>query len=254
MKYVFLFLAFLLVSVTFAEEPDRVDFTEFGCLLLIDDLWSIDNQTTDEINLTHKKYPSAQLIIRKHILAKENQIKSESELSSAITGLYRELGVELAPSDHPEYFLKQNRVVFFKEYTTKNPETGSPLRIILKGIIVRSDSHGQVLYLLQAQVPADYYSRVFAQITATLDSFQLTEPILETLYPSGYGSTIIIFFVVIVLMGFFFMRNRRVQRSANPLGGDSKNFWRCPSCNRINHTANLSCHRCGYQKTGQHTR
>ena len=107
--------------------------------------------------------------------------------------------------------------------------------------------------MLQAEAPDRIYDEVNGDITAMMKSLEITSRLSDALFPKGVDYGYFLLFLVLVALAFFFVRNRKIQRSRNPLGRNSQHYWRCPTCQLVNHVDSQSCQRCGTERVLQKT-
>ncbi|SYZ74179.1 exported hypothetical protein [Candidatus Zixiibacteriota bacterium] len=245
-----IFIVFLLITATTAMAGDAFISEKMGCLLVIPPGWTIDTSIADEIMLVEAENTAVYVSVKRYPISSANQIGSEDDLASAITGLYSKLGVNPVSGEKPKFAIKNGRAEFESDFMSR--DAGGIIRDhkYLKGVITRLNHDGQVLYLIIAAAPIEDYIQAYPQIQSIVNSFHITGDMASDLFvKSGSGLyKYLLLGIIAALSIFFFTRNRRVQRSINPLGGDSGNFWRCVSCGRVNHIDNRFCHRCGEER------
>jgi hypothetical protein len=221
---------------------------EFGGCFVVPDGWDIDSSYYDQIILTYRQNADIALTIKRYILERENRVGSDEQLAAAITGLYKDLNVDVSGGDAAEYSIKRGVASFHKSWTEFEKSEQVLYEKYLTGYLGRLIDGNQVLYLIIAEAPKDRYEQIFPQFLLVANSFQIVRDLMKGLYPGGGFSTYVLVLVLFLLAVFFFARNRRVQKSRNPLGRDSSSFWRCRSCGRVNHTENSHCNRCGRER------
>ena len=178
-------------------------------------------------------------------LDSDSPIRSEKALTEAIAGLYNDIGIKSATPDMIRYAAEGGTASFKAEYNKMLEETGTVIRTGLRGIVCQTASGEQVLYLIVVMAPPEMFEIIKARTGLLMDSFQINETLAEDFFPRKNLSPYIFLLLVLALTVFFFIRNRRVQKSRNPLGKDSGSFWRCSLCGRANHIDNETCGRCG---------
>ena len=144
--------------------------------------------------------------------------------------------------------LGEDRASFYHNYIERIKAENDTVSVVLKGIIIRTKGNRQIFYLMRGYRSSHSDISTTTDLEKMINSFVVAIPLSDSLFPKKQGYGYIILFVVIVLMGFFYYRNKRVQSSKNPMGGDSKYFWRCRNCQRANHVDNKSCQRCGSER------
>nr|MBN2278415.1 zinc finger Ran-binding domain-containing family 2 protein [candidate division Zixibacteria bacterium] len=242
----FLFAAIFFVGL-FAAAPaggkyhsDRMD-----CTVAIPQDWAVDDSIDNRIRIYSVREPTVTIGIFRHVIEDTNRLESDADLGKAISGLYFELGIDSGLALEPEYTVIGPRADFQIEFTVRDSIPENARIMHLRGIVVQPAVGGQVLYLLLAEAPGDLDSSQTAVINHLLQSFEITIPLADDLYPSKNLSAYLLLLLLLGLSAFFYARSRRIQRSRNPLGRDSGNFWRCTECGKINHKENRSCSRCG---------
>lgn len=223
------------------------------CRLDIPDGWSADDIIEDEMSIRNNEYNSARLLIRRYELDKGNQIGSESGLRQAIHGLYRQLGIHQVTEDEIDFTIDGNRAEFGREYTNMGHNDTCLMHYNLKGILVRRGDLRQVFYLLQAEAPDRIFDKVSADITTMMKSLEITSKLSDDLFPKGVDYGYFLLMLVMAALVFFFVKNRKIQRSRNPLGRNSQHYWRCPTCQLVNHVDSQSCQRCGTERVLEKT-
>jgi len=246
-------IAVSLLLLAISAEAKEYNFETFGCRVDIPDGWDIDSALADEVVMYDVSDRLIEILFRKYPLDKNYQIKNEQELVDAISGLYREFGVDVRDINGLNYKLKGDRAVFNLEYVEEDRQNDLLVRKYIEGIIVRSERNGQILYLLSASAPLSEFDRVGQIARQVFGSFEITVPLDDTLFQKQSSLALIMLFLVLVLMGFFYIRNRKIQRSRHPLGRISANHWRCKSCGLVNHIDSHTCNRCGAENITQYT-
>ncbi len=241
----------LLAAVSMLAGTHTID--SFGCRLDISEDWTADTSLGEEIALYNEKFPRAVILLQRYSLEKERQINSEEALRQAIVGLYKELGALTSDSADIQYVLENHRAWFDLEFVEEDPDTAILIRKYIKGMVVREKGDGQTLYLLNIEMPLEDYESDYAAWETLADSWVVTAEIEDYLFPRESNWGLFMLFIVMSLMLFFYARNRRIQKSANPLSRESRNFWRCPNCHLVNHIEHHTCTRCGAENVVQYT-
>lgn len=195
--------------------------------------------------------PTARLSILRYEISEENRLNSRYDILEAIEGLYKQLGVGEIPFGEINLTLGEDRASFYMDYIENESKVLSDMDTILvnlKGIIIRTEDNRQIFYLMRGYKTSLSSKLVSADLENMINSFDITIPLAETLFPKSPGYGYIFLFIVIVLMAFFYYRNKKVQNSKNPLGRDSEHFWRCPTCQLANHVEKKTCQRCGAER------
>ncbi len=236
------------VSSTFAGDGFISD--RLGCLVVILPGWNIDTSIADEITITNIEKGGIFVSIKRYAIAPANQIGSEDDLEIAISGLYSKLGINLPSDQKPKFAVRNGRAEFEADFMSRDANAIIRDHKYLKGTITRLNKDGQVLYLIIAASPIEVFADVYPQIQLIINSFHITGEMAPDLYVKSSSGLYKYFLlgIIIALCVFFFTRNRRIQRSSNPLGADSGNFWRCIACGRVNHIDSRFCHRCGAER------
>jgi len=238
---------------TAVAECAPTSFREFGCTIDIPAGWQADSAIADEIMLFRENEPETEILIRRFPLEKNYQLHNEAELVEALKGLYSELGMNAEDQSRINYQLREDRAVFNLEFVESDPNFTEMMRKYIEGIIVREEGDGQTMYLMMVRAPMARFDQIRPDALTVFSSFVITIPLSSVLFPRESQFGLVMLFIVIALMAFFFVRNRRIQRSRNPLGKSSANFWRCPSCGLANHIEHDRCNRCGSERLTQHT-
>ena len=246
---IFLFISlFALTLSAAAQESANVKSDRMQCFLVAPVGWVIDTSRSDEIIVSESPRSPIFISLKRYELEDDNRIGSEQDLSQAIVGLYRKMGVPLRDDSLPSFEILAGKAHFQADYSTFSVDGKTRLRRLVDGTIVRLADGEQTLFLFVAEAPADLYYMVFPNFLLTVRSFQVTASTNPKVFASAGAFKYFLILLLIGLTIFFFARNRRVQRSFNPLGADSNNFWRCASCGRVNHNDIHYCHRCGAQR------
>jgi len=237
----------IIFSVFFlsAGANDEYISNKLGCAFRLPPCWKIDSTTSTDIFLSDSLNHSVNAAIYKYLLDRNGQIGSDEELIEAIMGLYQELGIEISPDENIDYSLENSRAVFDMDFEDYNTTEERYYHKSLRGILAQLNDGGQVLYLIIAKSPKKCYESSQADINLLLYSFRITKQLSDKFYVRNNFSSYLMTLLIFLLIAFFFSRNRRIQKSKNPLGRDSSHFWRCPSCHRVNHIDNVQCNRCG---------
>ncbi len=248
MKFLFLFLIFLL-SIPLAGQDfggRHADGIGYGTSL--PDGWIPVESSSMEMTIRKSNDPSARLSILQYEIAEEIRLTSRYDILEAIDGLYQQLGIGEIPYEDINLTLGEDRASFYIDYIERIKSDSDTVKVSIKGIIVRTEDNRQIFYLMRGYITSKSDKSVSADLNDMINSFEITIPLSDSLFPKKSGYGYIILFIVIALMAFFYLRNKKVQNSKNPLGGDSKYFWRCPACQLANHVDNNTCQRCGAER------
>jgi hypothetical protein len=243
-------ISFLLSAQT-GYSLDNYFSNKYGFYVVVPDGWRLDTNTANEVVLSDFANDSSYVSIKKYQIENDKEIGSDADLVAAISGLYRNLGI---PAEKPEqiyYSLADGKAVFEVEFLGRDI-SGKAQKKRLKGVICRAADNGQILYLMIAVAPEEYYETIAPKFMMILRSFRITDDISPNLYSRPRIVKYFLIFVILVLTVFFFARNRKVQKSSHPLGRDSSNYWRCGECGRVNHVDVKFCHRCGAERKRDH--
>ncbi|MCX6827275.1 MAG: zinc ribbon domain-containing protein [candidate division Zixibacteria bacterium] len=221
---------------------------KLGFFVLVPSGWTVDTSRVDEVVVSDSADSSAFISIKRYQIESANEIESEDNLLTAISGLYMKLGVPNSSKEQVKFSVTSDRAIFENNYAAYDLTSKILYHKYLKGIIGRKADNGQFLYLMIAAAPQDIYDQVIPNFQLVTGSFIIAEKMAPDLFPKTNTLKYFLIFIILVLTVFFFTRNRRVQMSRNPLGKDSGNFWRCASCGRVNHIDSKFCHRCGSER------
>ncbi|MEW6015234.1 MAG: zinc ribbon domain-containing protein [Candidatus Zixiibacteriota bacterium] len=245
---------FIILTAAFAAAPvaaqvddnaGNIFSDKLQCFLAAPPGWFVDTSRSDEIIISESPQSPIFISVKRYFIEDGNQISSEDDLRQAISGLYRKMGVPLAIDSIPKYQLDLGKAHFETDFTALAIDGRTKLRKYVSGTIVRLTDGRQALYLLIAEAPSDIYYHIFPSFLMSIRSFHITATTApKVLFSAGIFKYFLIGLLVMLTI-FFFARNRRVQKSFNPLGADSHNFWRCASCGRVNHNDVHFCNRCG---------
>jgi len=222
---------------------------DFGCRFAVPEGWTVDSSYEDRIIIAGESGDNLEIIIKKHVLAAEHTITSDEELAMAIAGLYDELGLENANSGEVTYENDGGRATFQHSAVYYDSADRNEFRQSVKGLLVRAIDGRQVLFLIITSADADRYGMLLPELNLLLNTFEITDAHLGVLYPRRSLTPYLLILFFFILIALFYARGRRIQRSKNPLGRDSGNFWRCGSCRKVNHIENSHCSRCGRERT-----
>ncbi len=202
-----------------------------------------------EMIIRHEAGEDIRLSILRFEIDKNNRLSSRYNILEAIKGLYRQLGMDSTTCNNINLALEEDRAFFRTIYREAYLSDSNYVNVMLNGLIIRSRDEAQIFFLLRGYLPEYVDLVTTAELESIMNSFTITMPISDSLFPTGSGYGLIILFFAVALMAFFYMRNRKVQKSRNPLGGDSQYFWRCPDCRLANHIEHNKCQRCGADRT-----
>ncbi len=252
MKKIFiicLFLTGFTVSSGFTISSASVEYApdNMGCSFYIPPDWKIDYTSDKAVLLSDSLDEDVRIEIYKYLLESNQQIGSEEELIVAVRGLYEEIGIDISPEAKIICTFDDSLVFFETDFIDSATSESNIYRVIIRGVLGRIADNGQVLYLIKAVTPQASYELSEADINLLLHSFRFTEPLAEEFFVRTDLAPYLLMLLIFMLTAFFYARNRRVQKSKNPLGRNSRNFWRCPKCRLVNHIQSRSCHRCGWQ-------
>ncbi len=238
----FIFFGFLIFSASTAYTPD-----DMGCTFIKPPGWKIDYKSDEAVLLSDSLNEYVRIEIYKYLLESDQQIGSEEELIEAVQGLYEEIGIDISPEAKIVCTFEDSLVFFETDFIDSATSESNIYHIIIRGVLGRLAENGQVLYLIKAVTPQELYELSESDINLLMHSFHFTEPLAEEFFVRIDLAPYLLMLLIFMLTAFFYARNRRVQKSKNPLGRDSGNFWRCPKCRLANHIHSQSCHRCGWQ-------
>jgi hypothetical protein len=235
----------MLLAVLGAEASDRFVSNQLFCSFDIPEGWALDTAHVDQVNLIYDKDPGAIVSINRYTIDEFLQLRSDEDLREAIAGLYFALGIDSISNEEVQYRVENAVAGFATEFGAYDSLEAIGVAKMLRGSIVRLSDGRQVLYLIIGSAPENMREVAADVFNRTIGSFEITANLSDDLYASQDFSTYLMILLILMLMVFFYTRNRRVQRSRNPLGKDSSSFWRCPLCGRMNHIHNDTCNRCG---------
>ncbi len=250
MKYCLYILAILVISGSAVAE--QFNASQLGISFDISSDWQLSASDPFYVKFVNQSDSNYLLTIIRHSIPEAALIESDSDLKTAIKGFFNQFGSNYKPDDSLVYQFN-NGVVSF---STKILNSGDPRYIMthsyLYGLIARSEISGQLFFLIKFDYPEnlEYESqKIFKEIVS---SFQINEPLENKLYSGINILPYVLILLILVLIAFFYGRNRRIQRSKNPLGLDSNAHWRCIHCNLVNAVELSKCDRCGRErvKTG----
>jgi len=245
MKFFISFLIFLISAPLAGQDFANRHADGIGYGTDLPDGWVPVESSPMEMIIRKSDNHNARLSILQYGIEEDNRLNSRFDILEAIDGLYQQLGVGEIPYEDINLTLGEDRATFDHNYI-ENIKLGSDtVWVMLKGIIIRTEDDRQIFYLMRGYNTTLSDKSVKADLNEMINSFNITIPLSENLFPQKKGYGYIFLFIFIVLMAFFYFRNKKVQSSRNPLGGDSKYFWRCHDCQLANHIDNKTCQRCG---------
>lgn len=248
MRFLIILLIFL-ISIPLAGQVFSGRFADgLGYGTSLPDGWIPVESSPMEMIIKKSDDPGARLSILRYEIDQENLLTSRWNILEAIDGLYQQLGVGEIPYLDINFTLGEDRASFYIDYIENINSDRDTTKVSLKGIIIRTADNRQIFYLLRGYKTSLSDESVSVDLENMMSSFEITIPLSDSLFPKSPGYGYIYLFIVIVLMGFFYYRNKKVQGSKNPLGGDSKYFWRCPTCQLANHVDKGICQRCGAER------
>jgi len=227
---------------------ETYDNAACGCAFELPSGWSVDSSIMDILIIKDELSDSADITVAKYYLERDSQINSEEALVEAIAGLYQEIGIKSANRGTIGYSIDGATAVFVAEFKSHDVQTDIIRHNKLKGVLARLASDKQALYLITASAAPDIFEKIRPRIDTLMNSFTITAPLADELYSRRSFMPYLMILLVIALTALFYSRNRRVQKSRNPLGKDSGSFWRCASCGLVNHIDSNNCNRCGREK------
>jgi len=223
-----------------------------GCSFYTPPDWKVDYKSDEAILLSDSLNEEVRIEIYKYELEPNQQIGTEEELIDAIRGLYEEIGIDINTEANIVCTFEDSLVFFETDFIDSSTSESNIYHVIIRGLLGRIADNGQVLYLIKAVTPQESFDLSEADINLLLHSFRITEPLAEEFYVRMNITPFLLMLLIFLLTAFFYARNRRVQKSKNPLGRDSGNFWRCPKRRLINHIHSQSCNRCGWKNQTVH--
>ncbi len=222
---------------------------QLGCSFLLPDDWILDSSNPDKVLMYNINDPEIKISIVRYNIDANNQMKYDADAREAIKGLYESLDIPPEEFQPIEFESDEKTITFRIEYDTYHGSKADIYIRLLKGIIARRAKGGQFFFLLVAESPESKIKDNLSTFADVMESFNITTPLAGKVYPQEDMSIYLYIVLILALTAFFFARNRRIQKSRNPLGRDSSNFWRCSSCGRVNHINHMSCSRCGRDRT-----
>ena len=248
MKYLALIIPILLFStVTPAQETATYSSEQMHFSFEYPSDWTVAPDIQNGVKMSGTEADSAFVLIIHYRLDEDNLIGSHDDLLEAISGLYDRLGIASDRAEDISYN-DDHTISLENRYVGRPGDNGSAMQKYIKVIICRPVSGGQVMFLIRAEISAAHAVDSEAKLRAIVESFRITEELYQKVYPDSGGMGFLIIFAVLALTALFFARNRRIQRSKNPLGADSSHFWRCTSCRLVNHIDHTICQRCGAER------
>jgi hypothetical protein len=243
-----LVLVILIYCVIAQELPasETVLDSSWECIFEIPEKWSLQKISDDEFLISSPDDSLVAISIGRYVLEDGPQIGSDDDLREALIGLYASLGIEASQEEQPDFERQPSAATFGTVWTSEIDQQEYQNR--LQGTIFRRADGRQLMYLLLAKAPKKSYPTALAAFEKIALSFEITAPRHDSLYPRRTFGMYFLLLFILILSAFFFARNRRVQRSKNPLGRDSNSFWRCPDCRRVNHIDHDHCSRCGQER------
>jgi hypothetical protein len=211
--------------------------------------WTITDLGANQVVLAHDSLTGVGIMISRNPIAPENAIGSIEDLETALLGFFRDIDIENYSGDSLAYTLQADRADFELMYGEKSENNSAPnLTNILKGIIIRGRDGRQWFYLFQASAPEHNQDHLIAGLETVAGSFEVKFPSATRLYRRNTLTPYLLILLILALTAFFYTRNRRIQKSRNPLGFDSGSFWRCVACGKVNHIEISRCRRCGHDR------
>lgn len=241
-----IFLGLLFLSPLSAQ--DEFCAPEIGFCFFLPPGWTALSVPPNNVIVRDSLNHSVNIDIIRYDIDAFSQINSDDGLLVAVSGFFGDLGAKILPGEMLDIMVDSGLAVFQTSFTTYDSADQQTTFKSLKGIIGRHPDAGQTLYLLIASAPEDLYQTSIGDINLVKHSFRITEYFADELYDRTSISSYLLVLLIMALIVFFFARNRRVQKSTNPLGRDTGNFWRCHSCRQINHVEHKTCRRCGHER------
>jgi hypothetical protein len=248
MKIIFIILIFCLIFTSGINAQNEICRADLGFCFLLPSGWLLDSTETDRVNLINLDNNSCGIKIIRYDIDPVSQIGSDGELNEAIAGLYKDMGLITAPDQIFEFSIDSGIAIFEQKFTEHYVNNGEYIYKNTRGYIGRRVGGYQTLYLIVVISPENYFETVQGDINLIMQSFRLTDLFAEQLYKKRSITPYLLIFLILALTVFFYSRNRRIQKSNNPLGRDSSNFWRCSNCRKSNHIDKSLCSRCGHPR------
>ena len=223
---------------------DQIYLGRLNCSIDLPIDWQVDSTQFGHLYFHNDLFPDAMIELIRYPINPTSLIENDQELEQAIIGLYKELGEIQIDGDSVQYTTYKGRADFELRYKPADDSDGQSIHY-LKGIIIRNASGDQIFYLLRSKFNIRDEARMQADINGIINSMAFTDDLSERLYPDSNIMAYLLILLILALTAFFYSRNRRVQRSRNPLGLDSGSHWRCSSCGLVNHIDRTNCERCG---------
>lgn len=210
--------------------------------------WQLDTSSMGRIIITDTSESPGSVTIRRYLINDDEKMISAEDLYNAIAGLYDKLGIPDVTNQELTYTIDGGRADFDINFRQYNENEKRHYQKYLKGTVIKSLTGNQVFYMILAQAPQYRYDELLDDFNLIINSFAINEPIADNLYVSRDIMPYLQILLILALVIFFFARNRRIQKSRNPLGRDSATFWRCPYCRKVNHVELVQCSRCGQSR------
>jgi hypothetical protein len=247
------YLIFLLILILFSGSPATANQNfvsdEIAASFDIPQGWAITDLGSNQVILAHDSLSGVGIMISRNPIAPENAIGSIEDMETALLGFFRDIDIQNYAGDSLAYTLQADRAEFELMYRGNSQNNSAPDIInILKGIIIRARDGRQWFYLFQASAPEQYQNHLIAGLETVANSFKVKFLSAPRLYRRNTLTPHLLILLILALTAFFYTRNRRIQKSRNPLGLDSGSFWRCVACGKVNHIELSRCRRCGHDR------
>jgi len=241
---VVILLSVLLLAVSVNSKTGFYHSPSLNCSFEYPLEWQIDTSQANSIVI--KENDAINIKIIKHYLGDDEIMRSESDLYEGITGLYNDLGIVINEDDDINYQVFDGYAEFDINFIKVVKD--DYVRNYLKGIVLNNINNQQIFYFMIAESPKDDFGTATVNFDIVLESFRFEDVISDNLYIPKSILPYLEVLLILALAAFFYARNRRVQKSKNPLGADSGSHWRCPNCRKVNHVEFPTCSRCGYER------
>ncbi|MFH2036275.1 MAG: hypothetical protein ABIJ45_07730 [Candidatus Zixiibacteriota bacterium] len=239
-------ISILFLSISINAKTDFYHSSSMACSFEYPSEWQLDTSQANSITIGENELTI--LTIVRHFIGTDDIIRSEDDLYEGILGLYNDLGIRISEDKAIDCRISGGKAEFDYNYTDFQKESNQYIHKYLKGIVLKNINKQQIFYFMIAQSEENNFAAKSPDFDTILGSFQLDDVVADELFVRRSVLPYLQVMLILALAAFFYARNRRVQKSKNPLGLDSGSHWRCDYCRKVNHVEFTKCSRCGKER------
>lgn len=244
----FIFSLFLIFVCTNAKASDIIDLAG-EIRIPLPENWQVTGDSGQFpfqiINLEQ----SAELLIYKSLIAKDEKVKHNNELKSSVDFIVKDIIMSMPEAKllSSTGEIDDNRAIFSLEFISTDTTTTGKIFHRLNGFLYGHPNGDQILFTLWGKAGAANKAILHNEILFMQENFSYYGEADKSPMTSEENidwKSYLLILIIIVMILFIF---KRYKTSNTVQFSKDSHFWRC-SCGRQNHNSHDSCKRCGQKK------